>query len=584
MASDWQLDGYTQVRQLGSGASGRVVHAVHDATGTPVAIKYVSAQLFGDQEFRARFRGEAQLLAGLADANVVRFYQYVESTHGAAIVMELVDGVTLRRLLDSHGAMEPEAALVLLKGSLLGLTAAHAAGVVHRDYKPANVLVSADGASKLTDFGIAVPTGAQVAAEGSPAYLAPEQWFGAPASPSADVYAATVVCFECLTGHRPFRQENLTALARAHREAPVPVEEVPESLRELVSEGLAKDPATRPPSATAFLGDLESAAVAGYGPEWESRGRRRLAALAALLAAFFPFAHAPGANAPGLGAPAPEPPDALTPGKIRLPKRRSVLITSGAIVTAAVIVGSVLIANSGSESPGASDAPLPTRPPDDPGSTKVIIIEQAEKARTASFSYELNGCCAQQFHGEGRLDYRKSRSTAEITDYYNIPGMRRGSTESKLRGFVFHDTTYVADGNSWQRVPTRDVDMPPDQRTNQGDAHLAAGQLVDVRNAARVERIAELLDDATELAVSERGNTISYRGSVPPENPRPGGPDNPFRELGIDFELTLGKDYLPKKLHEVYKYSLMAGDNSKQLTDISYSGWGAGAAIKPPRS
>ncbi|MFD5799568.1 serine/threonine-protein kinase [Streptomyces diastatochromogenes] len=284
----WAVPGYETVRTLGEGAGGKVVLARHTATGVPVAIKYLGESLRADREFLARFRAEARLLGELRHPCVVRLYEYVEARAGAAIVMEAVDGVSLRQLLRRHGATGPEAALVLLKGSLLGLGAAHAAGVVHRDYKPENVLVRADGTSALADFGIAVRSGRETEAAGTPAYMAPEQWDGEPAGPAADVYAASVVFFECLTGRRPFPADDMTALRLQHLRAPAPLDDVPAPVRGLLRSGLAKDPADRP-GVESFLADLERAAGEGYGAGWEERGRRRLAELAALLALLFPF-------------------------------------------------------------------------------------------------------------------------------------------------------------------------------------------------------------------------------------------------------------------------------------------------------
>ncbi|PZG01818.1 serine/threonine-protein kinase, partial [Nonomuraea aridisoli] len=285
----WGVPGYTAVRELGSGAAGRVVLARRDYDGVEVAIKYLSDELRSDVGFVARFRHEARLLGTLQSPHHARLIDYVESGQGSAIIMELVNGVSLREILKSEGPTGAEAALTVLKGSLRGLAAAHAIGVVHRDYKPENVMVQADGASKLVDFGIAVRAGEEAEAAGTPPYMAPEQWSGAPAGPATDVYAATAVFFECLTGTRPFRASNVMVLAHQHQSAPPPVEEVPAALRGLVGRGLAKDPAERPPSAEAFLTELEAVAAEAYGPDWEERGRRRLAALAGLLALLFPI-------------------------------------------------------------------------------------------------------------------------------------------------------------------------------------------------------------------------------------------------------------------------------------------------------
>ncbi|WP_217998507.1 serine/threonine-protein kinase, partial [Actinomadura rubrobrunea] len=285
MPAVWRVAGFEELRELGAGAQGRVVLARHEESGTPVAIKYVSA----DAEQRELLRREAVLLGRVDDPHVARLYRLVESEYGAALVMEAIDGVSLKRVLEHHGALEPEAALLVMKGSLLGLAAAHRVGVVHRDYKPSNVVVRSDGLSKLIDFGIAVVAG-QGGRSGTPAYMAPEQWRGEPAVPATDVYAATCVFFECLTGRRPFVGDSAEALREAHLHAPPPVEEAPEAVRSLLSRGMAKSAEERPGEVAEFVREVEAAASAAYGPDWESRAVRALAGAAAALASLFPLA------------------------------------------------------------------------------------------------------------------------------------------------------------------------------------------------------------------------------------------------------------------------------------------------------
>ena len=134
--SPWAVPGYAEERELGHGASGRVVAAISAVTGQRVAIKYLSLKMLRDPASVTAFRAEAGLLKSLQVPQVVRMYDYAEEPgQGAAIVMELVDGISLHQMITRHGPTSPEAALVVLKGSLLGLAAAHARGIVHRDYK-----------------------------------------------------------------------------------------------------------------------------------------------------------------------------------------------------------------------------------------------------------------------------------------------------------------------------------------------------------------------------------------------------------------------------------------------------------------
>jgi eukaryotic-like serine/threonine-protein kinase len=286
--AEWNVPGFTELKTLGSGGFGDVVLARHHRSGTLVAIKYLRQNLLCDAEFTELFRAEAAVLATVDDPHVVRLYEYVESPQGAAIVMELVDGVCLRDILVRQGKTTPEAALVVLQGSLLGLAAAHHRDVVHRDYKPENVLVNGDGDSKLTDFGIAARAGDSAIPAGTMVYAPPEQFGGTPASPASDVYAATATFYECLVGRPPFTGDTGERLLYQHLAEPVPLEPVPEPLRPLVAAGMAKDPGDRPTDGSIFVAELEAIAAGAYGRDWHQRGRSQLGEAALLLAALWP--------------------------------------------------------------------------------------------------------------------------------------------------------------------------------------------------------------------------------------------------------------------------------------------------------
>ncbi|MEW9547755.1 serine/threonine-protein kinase [Nonomuraea sp. NPDC050783] len=354
------VPGYRDVRQLGAGRTGRVFLATYQPTGAHVAIKYLNATLRRDAEFMERFRSDTHHLVELDDPHVVRLHEYVETPTRAAVVMELVDGVSLRTLLAEHGPLPPEAALAALKSVLLALAAAHERGVAHRDVKPDNVLVQADGAGRLADFGVVVHAEEPGVPAGSPAYMAPELWTRHQAGPAADLYAAACTLFEAVRGRAPFQAYkegepevlDVPAVRDRHLVEPVPVEVVPDALRGLLRRGLAKDPAARYASARQFAAELEADAAAGYGPDWEQRGRRRLAELATLLALRFPLARTTPATGGG-GAAA-----ALRDRVSRMPRLPPHLWVTGALVVAA-LVGVALSGGRLPSGPGAILVPPP---------------------------------------------------------------------------------------------------------------------------------------------------------------------------------------------------------------------------------
>jgi eukaryotic-like serine/threonine-protein kinase len=376
MQGRWGVPGYTEIRELGNGATGRVVLAasVHDEAR--VAIKYLSEELRADVGFVARFRHEARLLSTMRGPHNARLIDYLETREGSAIIMELVNGVSLRELLGAEGPTGPEAALSVLKGSLHGLAAAHALGVVHRDFKPENVMIQVDGSSKLLDFGIAVRAGDGTAA-GSPPYMAPEQWAGSALAPTADVYAATVVFYECLTGNRPYRAASPAALAHQHRTAAPPVDDVPEQLRGLVERGLAKQPGERPPSAEALLTMLEAVAAAAYGPDWEERGRRTLARMASMLLLFFPE---PVDEADIVLSETPYDDGGGRKRRARRPVAMGAKVAIGAVFLGLVGGAAVLVVNGSDDTPALRTQSVQSTPTDPP--LEVPVTEEPAEEPT----------------------------------------------------------------------------------------------------------------------------------------------------------------------------------------------------------
>ena len=407
--AEWKVPGFTELKVLGSGGFGEVMLARHDATGTQVAIKYLRRELLADPEFAAMFRSEADVLASLEDPNVVRLYEYVQAPSGAAIVMELVDGVSLREILSRHGQTTPEAALVVLQGSLLGLAAAHRRGVVHRDYKPENVLIDGAGASKLTDFGIAARAGDKPIPAGTLAYAPPEQFGGSPATPASDVYAATATFYECLTGRPPFTGDSMERLLYQHLAEPVPMEPVPEPLRPLMAAGLAKDPGDRPADGAALVTELRAVAGRTYGPDWEDRGRSRLAAAALLLAALWPS---------GAGAAVP----VTTVQRVRLRRLlrhghgTAVKAATAGIVTVGVAVAAVVLVAKPSSHPAPPPAPRPASALIYATSTSVDLRAGNGSVRTLATFPKDAGFTGSQGFGSGQLAWSADGSKVAWLD------------------------------------------------------------------------------------------------------------------------------------------------------------------------
>ncbi|MDQ1634139.1 MAG: eukaryotic-like serine/threonine-protein kinase [Frankiaceae bacterium] len=286
------LDGrYAVRRRLATGGMATVYAAVDTRLDRPVAVKVMHPALAADEQFVARFRREAKAAARLSSPTVVNVSDQGQDGTVVFLVMELVDGSTLREVLRNEGSLPPEEAVAVLEPVVRALATAHAAGYVHRDVKPENVLIGHDGSIKVGDFGLAravdqspitATTGLLL---GTVAYLAPEQVRRGVADARTDVYACGVLLFEVLTGRPPYEGDTAISVAyqHLHDRVPAPSTFVPgigEDLDDLVLQATEPDPDDRPRDAGALLVDLREVA-AGLPPARGVRLRRVLLPVAA---------------------------------------------------------------------------------------------------------------------------------------------------------------------------------------------------------------------------------------------------------------------------------------------------------------
>ncbi len=369
--------------RIATGGMGEVWRGTDTVLNRSVAIKLLKAEYADDPTFRSRFETEARHAASLHHPGVAAVYDFGEAgatdgsqVHRPYLVMELVDGQPLSALLPPGQPLDPDVTSDLMAQAADAIGAAHTARIVHRDVKPANLLVTPDGTVKITDFGIARAAEGMALTEtgqvmGTPQYLSPEQAQGQTATPASDVYSLGVVAFECLAGRRPFVADTAVATALAHLREPVPdlPPDIPADLAAVVKRAMAKAPDERFADGTTFAAALRDPSsvpsLAAAAPPPSTDATQVLAGAAPLAAA-----------APLTTSTPTAPPTSHTAGR-RVPWAwilLAVLIIAG-IITVAVLA-------SGGDDDPTTPEPTKKSTPKDPTGPEPTPTEEETKEPT----------------------------------------------------------------------------------------------------------------------------------------------------------------------------------------------------------
>ena len=268
---------YRLIEAAGRGGSAEVWRAFDEETGEEVAVKRLHPIVFADEAGRRRLQREFDALRSLDEPHIVRVRDLRFGEREAALVLDFVPGESLAQRLARQAAdgvaMAPDAAVAIVDDIAAALAAAHAAGIVHRDVTPGNILLTLDGEARLTDFGISHGGGDAAAVTatgllmGTMRYLAPEQLRGASSTPASDLHALAAVAYEMLTGRPAYEATSPVALADAQQAGPPPIEGIPAGLDAAVRQGLAVDPDDRPVDVRAFAASLTTALAAGLADQ-----------------------------------------------------------------------------------------------------------------------------------------------------------------------------------------------------------------------------------------------------------------------------------------------------------------------------
>jgi hypothetical protein len=381
-------DRYALTEPIAAGGMGEVWAATDTVLGRTVAVKLLNPSLSQQSGFLERFRAEARYSAALHHPNITTVFDYGEDAGSAYLVMELVAGQPLSQIISERAPMSAETTASILIQAANALEAAHQGGVVHRDVKPANILITPDGTAKLTDFGISrlvntAPLTQTGQILGTAQYLSPEQAMGQSATASSDIYALGVIGHEMLTGQPPFNADTLVATAVAHLNQPPPPlpETVPVGIRNVIIAALAKNPADRPATAAdmAHALGVPDAAFASGAPV---AGALALAApaLSARTQAMVALAFPAPTRAMAAQAMATEPPGMPDRGS----RLRPAWVLAGAAAGALIVLAAFALPDSGG-STQTSVAPATTSPtPNQNSATQSTTTEITSPSKDAN--------------------------------------------------------------------------------------------------------------------------------------------------------------------------------------------------------
>jgi hypothetical protein len=351
LAQDTIVAGYRVDGVLGTGGMGTVYRATQLSLNRVVALKLLAQELSDDAGFRARFEREGQLQAGLDHEHIVTVYEAGRTEHGLFLAMRLIDGPTLKALINA-GQLDARRALRIIAQVANALDEAHAAGLIHRDVKPQNILIGRGDHTYLCDFGLIKSPDDSESLTGTGQfmgtidYVAPETIQGEPAAAASDIYSLCAVLYECLTGQVPFPRPNEAATLHAAIVEPPPKPtdlrpELPPAIDAVIAAGMAKDPAARPTSAGELI-RRATAVMAGVEFSAETRASEQPIASVQATRAAEVMRPAPQTVASAAPAAAPETriaEPATQPTRGSWPLRVAVLVLAAAAIVAGALIG-----------------------------------------------------------------------------------------------------------------------------------------------------------------------------------------------------------------------------------------------------